>query len=381
MAPKKLTLLALTLGLVLLGCAPATPPSPPTPVPSTSIAEGEPGGEEFTEPGFNLLLAMEGEVLLKRAAWSDYHPTAFGTVLERGDLLKLSASAQARVLCDSLTIWPVPACAPAGLSSGCPQPPEPALMRGGAKVGSTRGVDPLVPYIISPRTTKLLTNTPTLRWNDSGAASYTVVVRGGDLDWRQEQVTQTELDYPGEPAFKPGVSYLLVVEDSNGKSSQDEGLKGLGFSLLEEAEAERVRADAERIAGLGLSDEAEAFALAQLYAGHGLVAEAIEILEGLVQGGSQQAAVHQALADLYVQIGLVYLAQSRYLEAAELAEAEGNVEGLAAIQASLGEVYYPALGNKDEAIRCLTQAKAGYETLGDSQRVGELEEQISELNK
>jgi tetratricopeptide (TPR) repeat protein len=238
-----------------------------------------------------------------------------------------------------------------------------------------------VPYIISPRTTKLLTDTPTLRWNDSGAASYTVMVRGGDLSWRQEDVTQTELDCPGEPTFKPGVSYLLVVEDSNGKSSQDEGLKGLGFSLLEETEAGRVRADAERIAGLGLSDEAEAFALAQLYAGRGLIAEAIENLEGLVEGGSQQAAVHQALADLYAQIGLVLLAEPRYLEAVGLAEAEGNVEGLAAIQASLGEVYYPALNNKDEAIRCLTQAKAGYETLGDTQRASELEERLAELDK
>jgi hypothetical protein len=356
MAPKKLTLLALTLGLVLLGCTPTTTPSPPTPAPSTPTAEGEPGGEEFMEPGFNLLLAMEGEVLLKRAAWSDYHPTAFGTVLERGDLLKLSAGAQARVLCDSLTIWPVPAGAPAGLSSGCPQPPEPALKPGGAKVGPTRG-SKMVPYIISPRATKLLTATPTLRWNDSG----------------------TELAYPGEPSLKPGVDYKLVVEDSSGRTSEGPG--GLGFSLLEKAKADRVQADAERIAGLGLSSEAEAFALAQLYTGHGLIAEAIEILEDLIQGGSQQAAVHQALADLYAQIGLVYLAESRYLEAVELAEAGENVEGLAAIQSSLGEVYYPALDNKDKAIHWLTQAKAGYETLGDTQRVGELEERISELNK
>jgi hypothetical protein len=378
MASKKLTLLVLTLGLVLLGCVPATTPSPPTTAPSTPTAEGEPGGEEFTEPGFNLLLAMEGEVLLKRAAWSDYHPTAFGTVLERGDLLKLSAGAQARVLCDNLTIWPVPGGAPAGLNTGCPQLPEPPLVRDSAKVGHTRSPNPLVPYIISPRATKLLDNTPTLRWNDSGAASHTVVVRGGDLEWRQENVTQTELAYPGEPSLKLGVDYKLVVEDSSGRTSEGPG--GLGFSLLEETEAERVRADAERIAGLGLSDEAEVFALAQLYAGHGLIAEAIEILEGLVEGGSQQAAAHQSLADLYAQIGLVYLAESRYLEAVELAEAGGNVEGLAAIQASLGEVYV-GLNNKDEAIRWLTQAKAGYETLGDTQRANELGEQLAELDK
>ncbi len=380
MVLKKYTLLVLTLGLILLGCAPATTTLPAPSTPAEEAKPTESAGGAFTEPGFNLLVVMEGEVLLKRTAWSDYHPTAFGTALERGDLLKLSDGAQAKVLCDTLTLWPVPGGAPAGLNNGCPQMPEPPLMRGGTKVASTRGVGPMVPYIISPRATKLLNGKPTLRWNDTGAASYTVQVRGGDLNWRQENVTQTELVYPGEPAFELGVFYLMVVEDSYGRSSQDEGPKGLGFSLVKEAEAERIQAYANRIAGLGLSREAEAFALAQLYAGQGLIAEAIEMLEGLVEGGSQQSTVHQALAGLYDGIGLVYLAESRYLEAVKLAEAEGNVESLAAVQASLGEVYV-TLDNTDEAIQWLTQAHNGYEMLGDTQRASEITERLAELNK
>jgi len=374
---SKITLLVLILGLALLGCGPAaTAPPPPPDTPSPSGDQSD----EFTDPGLNLLVAQQGEVLLKRAAWSDYHPTGFGTVLERGDLLKLSGEgAQAKVLCDNLTLWPVPGGAPAGLNSGCPQPPEPALTRGGAKVGATRGVDPLVPYIISPRASKLLDNAPTLRWNDTGGGPYTVQVRGGDLSWGQEEVAQTELAYPGEPALEPGVFYLLVVQDGQGRSSQDEGLKGLGFSLLEEAEAGRVRADAERITGLGLSSEAEALALARLYAGHGLIAEAVEILEGLVEEGSQQAAIHQALADLYGEIGLTLLAEPRYLEAVELAEAEGNVEGLAAAQACLGEIY-AGLNNAEEAVRWLSQAQANYERLGDAQRASEIAERLGELD-
>ena len=375
---SKITLLVLILGLALLGCGPAaTAPPPPPDTPSPSGDQSD----EFTDPGLNLLVAQQGEVLLKRAAWSDYHPTGFGTVLERGDLLKLSGEgAQAKVLCDNLTLWPVPGGAPAGLNSGCPQPPEPALTRGGAKVGATRGVDPLVPYIISPRASKLLDNAPTLRWNDTGGGPYTVQVRGGDLSWGQEEVAQTELAYPGEPALEPGVFYLLVVQDGQGRSSQDEGLKGLGFSLLEEAEAGRVRADAERITGLGLSREAKALALARLYAGHGLIAEAVEILEGLVEEGSQQAAIHQALADLYGEIGLTLLAEPRYLEAVELAEAEGNVEGLAAAQACLGEIY-AGLNNAEEAVRWLSQAQANYERLGDTARASEIAERLGGLNR
>ncbi len=223
-----------------------------------------------------------------------------------------------------------------------------------------------------------------MRWNDTGAEFYTVQVRGGDLDWQQEEVAQTELVYPGEPALQLGVFYLLVVmeegEDGQGRSSQDEGLKGLGFSLLEEAEAGRVRADAERITGLGLSSEAYGLAVAQLYAGRGLIAEAVEILEGLVEGGSQQAAVHQALADLYGEIGLSPLAEQRYLEAARLAEAEGNVESLAAVQASLGEIY-AGVSNAEEAVRWLSQAQANYERLGDTGRTSEIAEQLTELNR
>jgi tetratricopeptide (TPR) repeat protein len=237
-----------------------------------------------------------------------------------------------------------------------------------------------VPYIISPRASKLLDNAPILRWNDTGGGPYSVEVRGGDLSWRQEEVAQSELAYPGEPALEPGVFYLLVVEDGQGRSSQDEGLKGLGFSLLEETEAGRVRADAERISGLGLSSEAQALALARLYAGHGLIAEAVEILEGLVEEGSQQAAVHQALADLYGEVGLSLLAEPRYLEAVELAEAEGNVESLAAVQASLGEVY-EGLNNTEEATRWLSQAQANYERLGDTQRASEIAERLGGLNR
>jgi tetratricopeptide (TPR) repeat protein len=140
------------------------------------------------------------------------------------------------------------------------------------------------------------------------------------------------------------------------------------------------RGYAARITDLGLSSEAETFALAELYAGHGLIAEAIEILEDLVKDGSQQTAVHQALADLYKDIGLLLLAEPRYLEAAKLAEARGNPEAQAAIQASLGEVYV-TLNNTNEAIRWLTQAQAGYEVLGDGQRASEIAERLAELSR
>lgn len=398
LTPLILSSLMMIVWLAACGSSPAsnpTPTQPPTatpdtvdtPTPTTGVIDTPTAAAGATEtpavvsdPGFNLLVALEGEVQLKRSRWSAYHPTTFGVALQRGDLLNLPSGAGATILCDGLTLWQVPAGAPAGLTNGCPQPQNKILVRGSAGVaGTIRGAnDPTIPYIISPRSTNILTETPTLRWNDSGAASYTVKVRGDDLTWEQPDVTQTEFTYPGEPPLQPGVSYLLVVEDSDGRSSQEEGRPGLGFTLLNETEAETVRANQTRIAALGLTDEAEAFALAQFYVGHGLTAEAIEILAGLVEAGSQHAVVHQAMADLYTHIGLLLLAEPRYTETVVLAEQRGNIEALADVQAGLGEVYV-GLGNKDEAINWLTQARENYEALGDTERVAAVAGRLERL--
>jgi hypothetical protein len=331
------------------------------------------------DQGVNLLIVVEGEVLLKRDAWSDFHPTSFGAVLYRGDQLRPASGANVVVLCDNLAAWTVPSGVQSGLNNGCPQNSEPQLVRGGSAIGNTRGAtDQLIPYIISPRATKLLNSTPTLRWHAvPGAKSYTVRISG--IDW-QEEVNTTAFAYPGNPPLQSGSDYLLIVEADNGKSSKDEGLPGLGFSLLPAEEIERIRVDVGTIDGLNLSEEATVFALAQLYAGRSLYAEAIEMLEGLAESDSRATNVFRELGEFYQQVGLLVLAESRYTRALELAETTGDVEGAAAAKAKLGEVYL-ALGNKNEALRWWTQAQTGYESLGDSQRASQIAGQLAELNK
>ena len=157
------------------------------PAGTNTPAAGTTDTPAVTDPGFNILVVAEGEIELKRSTWADYHATTFGTVLERGDLLKLARGAEAAILCDGLSLWQVPTGIPVGLSTGCPPPSDKILVRGSAGVaGTIRGAnDPLIPYIISPRSTRLLNSTPTLRWNDSGATGYNVQMRGGDLNWQQ----------------------------------------------------------------------------------------------------------------------------------------------------------------------------------------------------
>ncbi|HKZ83112.1 MAG TPA: tetratricopeptide repeat protein [Anaerolineae bacterium] len=334
-----------------------------------------------TDPGFNLLVVAESEVQLKRDGWSDFYHTTFGAVLYRGDQLRLLDEAKAVVLCDNLTVWTVPPGAPSGVTNGCPPSPDPPLVSGESQIGSTRGgSDPLIPYIISPRKTKVLTGTPVLRWNTvPNVISYTVRIRGEGVDWKIE-TRATEIAYSGGPRLKPGVSYLLVVKADNGKSSQDEGVPGLGFGLADDNEAQHVHATAEQISKLSLSNEAKSFALAQSYAGHEFVAEAIETLEELINAKSQTPAVYRAVAALYRQIDLNRLAEERYLYALELSQQMGDIEGQALAQNALGLIY-AALGNTSESVQRLQKAKAIYQKLGDTITAQQIQDRIAELLK
>jgi hypothetical protein len=82
-----------------------------------------------------------------------------------------------------------------------------------------------------------------------------------------------------------------------------------------------VRAAAERLTQPTVPDEAKTFALAHLYVRYNLIAEAVETLEALVTGGSQRGAVYRTLDDLYRGIGLIRLAEERYLQSVKLAHA------------------------------------------------------------
>jgi hypothetical protein len=330
------------------------------------------------DKALNLLIVAQGPVLLKRDGWPDYQPTAFGAELRRGDMLQLGPDGQATVLCADLTTWPVPGGAPSGVFNGCPPPSKPALVRGESRIGATKSpVDPLIPYIISPRMTRLLSGQPMLRWNAvAGVTTYTVRIHG--VDWLTK-TTATRIVYPTDaPALRPGVTYLLLVTADNGRTSREEGAPGLGFSLLEPDEADSVRADVTRLHNLALPAEAEFYALAQLYAGHELVAEAVGLLEELVTGGSQEAAVYHALGDPYRNIGLERLAEPRYLTAAELARRAGDVEGQAAALSSLGEVY-ASLGNKQEALVRWQQALEHYRVIGDAAQTAQVQKRIDEV--
>jgi hypothetical protein len=307
------------------------------------------------------LISVQGEVQLKRQKWLDYHPTAVGAVLCLGDLLRPAKGSRVMVHCadPNQNLWTVPDGVPSGAAIGCREPDEPIYTITGP-ITPTR--DPLagrIPHIISPNSTLLLNDKPTLRWQAvPGASSYTVRVSGPRVNWETE-VSTTEVVYPGEPPLKSlEEGYLLTIEADNGESPAK-----ATFGLLDENKAQGVRVAAERIARQNLDDDAKTLALADLYIGQELIAEAIELLEAAVAKGSKTAAVYYTLGDLYAQVELLRQAEGNYLKAVELATTAKDIEGQAAAAARLGQVY-AALGNSDKACRWLKKAQDRYQVLG-----------------
>ena len=325
--------------------------------------------------GVHLLFELTGDVQLKKAGRSKFQEANFGDLLSLSDELKLSTKASATVYCSNQNEWKVPSGKVSVVSEGCPPGESTLKLPNGSRQPTRPGglieeALSAIPYIISPRNTSLLNDRPILRWNAvSGATSYIVQVQGSGVDWQQKTVA-TEIEYPGEPPLEKGLRYRVTVVADNGASSRSE--RRVGFTVLDDQKADSVLAAVEKLKQQGLTKEAEGLALAHLYRGNNLQAEAIELLEGLVKGGSQTVAVYRLLGDIYQQGGLSRLAKERYLKALELADA-GDVEGQAAIQAGLGEADY-ALGNEDEAVQWLEKATAGYEGLGDKSQVQELEQ-------
>lgn len=331
------------------------------------------------------IIESNGESRLKRQNWQEYRPAFVGTELYPGDRLQLAPRTNLIAACYADgKIWKIPA-GTTNPSKDCPPPQKPIDTTDGP-ISPPRSPDSVVasniPYIISPRSTSLLSNQPALRWNPvAGATLYTVRLKGNAVIWETE-TSQTQILYPQDkPSLEPGVYYSLIVDASTGTSSLDEDTsgKGFGFTLINEEDAKVVRAAIEKITAQKLLEEAQALALASLYRTHNLKADAIDTLEASVAQGSKTAAVYRILGDLYWQLGLAPQAEAHYSRTVELSPPE-DLEGQSQAQASLGEVYI-LRGNQQEAIRRLQMARDGYAALGDSQRVSELESRLKRINK
>ena len=329
--------------------------------------------------GLNILIETGGEIQLKRIEWDEYNNTSFGVILQRGDLLYPDSDTKSVVLCDNFTLWDVPAGMPSGLPSGCPSASDPIITRGKSEIGSTRGdYNSQIPFIISPRATKILTDTPTFQWNPiEGSSSYEIRLLGESIEW-ETSTSDTSIEYPGNPPLKSGVTYLLIIESNNGKSSAEEQVPGLGFKLLDNISTQEIEEAAEYLKGLSLSSESEKYALAHIYIRYELFYEAIELLEELVNEGSNKPSINNTLGELYLAIGLDKHAKEKFQDAYNFTKSTIDKEGRAEALVGLS-VANLNLRKSDLAISNLHDALNVYKELGDDQHITEIELRLSEL--
>ena len=344
-----------------------------------SVQAQSPATQSESNNAVHVIVAIQGQLSIKRLGWKEYAPALFGTLVRSGDLLKLEGSSKATVACTDLTVHDV-----TSSFSGIPcSVSRPTLIYEGGLIRATLGSEPgSYPMVISPRKTKLLDPHPVLRWTPvQGVESYRLtVVHGPGVQWSKNVAAKTEFVYPTDaPALQPGEVYLVEVTAGD-HSSQEEGMPGLGFRLLSTTEAQALREKEKKIHDLHLGDIPTRFLIAQLYASQSLNAEAIEQLEGSPDA-LKEVAVQRFLGDLYLKIGLNRLAEKHYLHALELSQKASDVEGQALAQHALGLIYKQALGNSEAAMPRLRDALKWYQQLGDSHKVEKIQKQLAAMQK
>ena len=334
-----------------------------------------------------LIIHSSGEVAIERQNGRIVRPTG-GTPIYPGDKLRTSQNAQLTIQCADLGIKSI---APGeNQLNSCLLAKEESKSDCSADLVKCpdRGDDnswnsPPIPYIISPRRTKLLDSKPILRWNPvAGATSYKLSLRenGAKLNWEMT-VSGTEAVYPGEPPLKPGVRYRLIVEANTGASSETPVVEGdTAFRLLEPKQVQGVKDAVGAIGKQVPNENAKKLAIANLYLNTNLIAEAIEILENLQKAGVETPPINRALGDMYLEkLQLVPQAEVYYSKAINTAKPD-DIEELTAARYGLGQVH-SAMRNNLEAMKYLRMAKDGYTTLGDLPMVEKVDKQLRDLQR
>ena len=167
------------------------------------------------------------------------------------------------------------------------------------------------PLLVSPRNSKLMTDSPTLQWMGMERQPGTVRVYGPEgLLWTAENISLTQIKYPSSaPRLKPGVEYTWVIEKKGFP------VEKVRFQLLAPAEIKSVQ---EQLASLqnaaGVPRTTQAILKAGLLASRELYYDAREVLAEAVNGDPDEPTLHFLLADVYEKTGLKDMASEEYSE-------------------------------------------------------------------
>lgn len=304
------------------------------------------------------ILAIEGTASVSRDSWRQKLPASVGMALYQGDVLE--PKGRVVVLCPGPTVRTLTTA-----QTPCLQERSPGNYQGWLFLGADRGGSQPqdVPYVLSPRATLLLSPQPAVRWNATGAVSYTVQIAP---TWRRPLAMSgaTAADYPAsEDPLQPGTSHevLVVAYPSGSNSSRDapfaitfrvasKKLQDQARDLFSDLDNEIARANASHTA----HDLARALITSEIVEdGLHAYSEALVLAEASAQQ-LPSAALYNYIGNLQQATLLPREAEASHRTALQLARASGDL--LAAAEAHAG--IWRATGDKaayNEALRILEQ--------------------------
>lgn len=277
-----------------------------------------------------LVTDLDGDVSIVRAAGGGSIAARWGTQLFEGDEVKTNAGAGASILFANNNLVTIGPNSSITIQAG-PAPSQPAerTMRtidgplladvsgltmhrtgqgdisalGALRSGRTfNGIEPL-----APRSTKVNTVHPVLRWNASTSMDG-FEVRIYDetgLVWKGE-TSDRQLIYPDDaPTLIPDKEYLWQVEGEELLESVKSPM--VPFSVLTaEARAEVAAGEASLQAQFGDDPDGSnlRFMLGSFYVQNGLLASAIASFERIAERHPDSAVPHEILGKLYTDVGL-----------------------------------------------------------------------------
>lgn len=355
--------MSVLLAFLLSNCQSLLPIKPTLPrvVPATLTLSPQTGEK------FGLVVGLDAPVFVKREGWKDYQGIGFGGIVSSTDLLKTEG--QLLLLCANwLTVTTF-----TGVDrSPCLLPTtDNFLIYDGMKFApSARTAPPpnSIPYILYPRGTAILEPRPVLRWNDTGASSYTVQIWNNDTGetiLSEMKATQNSLAYPTDaPILKPGTRYLLVVIDNdNEKSSNSDPNKGLGFEVVTADDRSQIETKQNAIWNIvGLNSTAQKMVLALYFDhfdvnGRGLWGEAAALFKEVLNAQPKAPAVHLYLGGSLAKMKLWSEAITEYESALNQAQALNDLLSQAEAQAALWHITGEE-AHYQEAIKLYTELNA-----------------------
>ncbi len=168
------------------------------------------------------------------------------------------------------------------------------------------------PTLVSPRNTKLITDSPTLTWMGMERQTGTVRVYGPEgLLWAAEKIALTQIKYPSSaPRLKPGVEYSWALEKKGFPAEK------APFKIISPDEAKPVQEQLTSLHGAaGLSKTTLGILKSSLLVAHELFHEARETLAEAVSADPDEPTLHFLLGEIYEKTGLKSLAFEEYSEA------------------------------------------------------------------